>query len=457
LYRIKQSEDVDEVVAYLPIHVEYHSGVRADASPWVEMKCVYNSHKGGDSDRPAYCQQQTVFSWHGGEVIHKRVSEVLRLKGLYAEHPTMEADYDTTLEKYKACRGQYNEQFRVVGRIKNVTHRWYETDRQVTESKPGFVVNDESLVDHRPADFYHSNIYGDRKGHKKDSGVMAVPWHPFMFGFDMSQHASVWVHTDYCEPYTYLDIADKLVLPPEHAELVDAVVHDLGFVGKSDIVADKSAGTPVLCIGKPGIGKTLLAEVVSHRLKRPLYKINAGYLLGDENNRVKRVEDNLEIMLTRAERQKLIPLIDEGDVMIATRRADNLTQAAVVAAFLKTLEYFNGLLFLTSNRADIDDAVISRMAAVIVFKHPDHAARLAIWRIQNEAQGAKLSDALMKQLAAYECSGRDINRLLSLALRYERAGKGKADLHMFQRIAMFRGINMEDGAEPAPAKKGRKA
>ena len=42
-------------------------------------------------------------------------------------------------------------------------------------------------------------------------------------------------------------------------------------------------------------------------------------------------------------------LIDEADVYIK-RRDDNITMNAVVGVFLRVLEYFNGLLFLTTNR-----------------------------------------------------------------------------------------------------------
>lgn len=455
LYGFDQDDDGNEtIVAYLPIGTDYHSD-RNDR-PYVTLTCVYNGVSHSRDDKPEYNEKRKNFSWYGSEVTHRKVSEILRAEKLYAESDELNKEYDAITKRFNEVRRQHNELFRVVGFIEKCSGGWQDRTYWGTQAKPAMVVNDESMVKHRPSENAYSSIYVNRPGVDAKKGLCTVPWHPYMYGFDLGVHEEVWVHASLCQEFVYLDIADKLVLPDTHSELVDAVVHDLGFVGKSDIVGDKGAGTPVLSIGKPGEGKTLLAEVVSHRLRRPLYKLNAGYLLGDDNNRVANVEATLEAMLKRSERQKLIPLIDEADVMIAERSPDNLTQAAVVAAFLRTLEYFNGLLFLTSNRQGIDDAILSRMAAVIRFQPPTQEAREKIWRIQCEAQGAKLSAALIAELAKVECSGRDINRLLSLALRYERAGKAKLGYHLFERIAAYRGIDwpVMDGAAP-PKKRGK--
>ncbi len=444
LYQITQDGNGNNVtLAYIPISAEYHEQRREDGPPYVNMSLIFNGPDRGysSSNKPTYEEEKISVSWQGSQVTHKTVSDALRIHHLYPETELLEQAYDEQTERYHRFRHQTNEQFRVVGTIRLLGGSWRYAEKFATPLRPSFVVNDESMVKHQPSEFCHSQLLKAKS--VKDKAHKMVPFHPYMFAFDMGEHDDVWVHTDHCEEFVYMDIADKLVLPEAHSHLVDAVTHEMGHVGTSDIIGDKGAGTPVLSIGKPGIGKTLMAEVVSHRMKRPLYKINAGYLLGGESNRVTNVEKALKEMLLRCERQKLIPLIDECDVLIATRRADNLTQAAIVAAFLRVLEYFNGLLFLTSNRDDIDDAIISRMAAVIRFMLPDQAGRKRIWEIQNEAQGAKLPPKAISELSKLVCNGRDINRLLSLALRYQRIGS-KLDMDLFKRIAVFRGIEFED-------------
>ena len=49
------------------------------------------------------------------------------------------------------------------------------------------------------------------------------------------------------------------------------------------------------------------------------------------------------------------------------------------------LEYFNGLLFLTTNRVDdIDEAIVSRCIALIRFHPPQHDDRRRIWAVMSE-------------------------------------------------------------------------
>ena len=109
---------------------------------------------------------------------------------------------------------------------------------------------------------------------------------------------------------------------------------------RSDIVI-------VLCAGPAGLGKTLTSEVYSEIIRRPLYRVHSGQL----GLNVAEMEKALIDTLTRAQRWGAVLLIDEADVYIK-RRDDNIAANAVVGLFLRVLEYFNGLLFLTTNRVN---------------------------------------------------------------------------------------------------------
>ncbi len=86
-------------------------------------------------------------------------------------------------------------------------------------------------------------------------------------------------------------------------------------------------------------------------------------------------------VLTRAQRWGAVMLIDEADVYIKCRD-NNIAMNAVVGVFLRVLEYFNGLLFLTTNRVDdIDEAIVSRCIALIKYYPPDSDARRQIWQV----------------------------------------------------------------------------
>jgi len=68
------------------------------------------------------------------------------------------------------------------------------------------------------------------------------------------------------------------------------------------------------------------------------------------------MENALKVALMRAQRWGAVMLIEEADVYIK-RRDDDMTMKAVVGVFLRVLEYFSRLPFLTTHRIDdIDEA-----------------------------------------------------------------------------------------------------
>jgi SpoVK/Ycf46/Vps4 family AAA+-type ATPase len=152
----------------------------------------------------------------------------------------------------------------------------------------------------------------------------------------------------------------------------------------------------------------------------------------------------LKQALMRAQRWGAVMLIDEADVYIK-RRDDDMTMNAVVGVFLRVLEYFNGLLFLTTNRIDdIDEAIVSRCIALIKFHPPNGEARRKIWRVMTEQFGlvidAPLLDALVATFPA--TSGRDIKGLAKLVAKYCQYRKVPPTLDVFERCAIFRGIDL---------------
>lgn len=121
-----------------------------------------------------------------------------------------------------------------------------------------------------------------------------------------------------------------------------------------------------------------------------------------------------------------------------------MARNAVTAEFLRSLEYFSGLIFMTTNRSyDIDDAVLSRCAAVISFSTPTPQNAGRIWRMQAANFGEKLAEGLVEKLVATytTASGRDIKHLMRQSIRYaqKRTG-GVIDEEVVRKVAMFRGL-----------------
>ena len=136
-------------------------------------------------------------------------------------------------------------------------------------------------------------------------------------------------------------------------------------------------------------------------------------------------------------------LIDEADVFIR-ERGDDIQQNAIVAAFLQTLEYYSGLLFMTTNRSsDVDDAILSRCVAVVKYEHPEYESRRRIWAVLSQQMKIELSQELIDQLAEHfnkRVSGRDILKLLDLASRYAKIKNEPFTMDLFKRCAIFKGM-----------------
>jgi SpoVK/Ycf46/Vps4 family AAA+-type ATPase len=157
------------------------------------------------------------------------------------------------------------------------------------------------------------------------------------------------------------------------------------------------------------------------------------------------MERALKETLTRAQRWGAVMLIDEADVYIK-RRDDNIAANAVVGVFLRVLEYFNGLLFLTTNRVDdIDEAIVSRCIALIKYHPPELQDRRKIWKVMVEQFGLDVGDELIDKLAKIypEASGRDIKGLTKLVAKYCHHKSLTPDLDVFHRCCLFRGMAPE--------------
>ncbi|GMV67938.1 MAG: hypothetical protein AMXMBFR76_03770 [Pseudomonadota bacterium] len=272
-----------------------------------------------------------------------------------------------------------------------------------------------------------------------------MPVHPFILMFHLDLHHYVWVHVDDLTPYPYRpDLKTKLILPTEQTDLIDILTAEMDVL-MDDIVAGKSGGTTVLCAGPPGVGKTLTAEVYAEIIRRPLYRVHSGQL----GLNVAQMEQVLKDVLTRAQRWGAVMLIDEADVYIK-RRNDDMAMNAVVGVFLRVLEYFNGLLFLTTNRIDdIDEAIVSRCIALIKYSMPEREDRRRIWGVMTDqfelAVPALLLDALTDIFPS--ASGRDIKGLTKLVAKYCRHKQVAPTAAVFRRCAMFRGMDLETAVE----------
>ena len=101
-----------------------------------------------------------------------------------------------------------------------------------------------------------------------------------------------------------------------------------------------------------------------------------------------------------AERWKAILLLDEADIFLERRATRDIQRNGIVSIFLRRIEYFRGLLFLTTNRVgQIDDAFLSRVTVVLQYDHLTDETRKKIWNgffkklKQDSERKAKVKDS----------------------------------------------------------------
>ncbi|TQV94676.1 AAA family ATPase [Cordyceps javanica] len=154
--------------------------------------------------------------------------------------------------------------------------------------------------------------------------------------------------------------------------LMNLVKHHATAGGKDDdqvddIIQDKGKGLVILLYGPPGVGKTSTAETVALAAGKPLFPVS----VADVGTKAKYVESNLETIFDLATAWEAILLIDEADVFLESRSQNmgNVTERnALVSVFLRVLEYYQGILFLTTNQiAQFDVAVQSRIHVALKY------------------------------------------------------------------------------------------
>ncbi|KAK1675565.1 P-loop containing nucleoside triphosphate hydrolase protein [Colletotrichum godetiae] len=146
-----------------------------------------------------------------------------------------------------------------------------------------------------------------------------------------------------------------------------------------DIIQDKGKGLIVLLHGVPGVGKTSTAETVAAYYNKPLLPITCG----DLGMTPTEVESNLQAAFQMAQAWECVLLFDEADVFLAERIQDNIERNALVSVFLRVMEYYEGILFLTTNKVgSFDEAFKSRMSMALYYSPLTHEQTKKIWEVQ---------------------------------------------------------------------------
>ncbi|KAJ4404088.1 hypothetical protein N0V85_004951 [Neurospora sp. IMI 360204] len=169
------------------------------------------------------------------------------------------------------------------------------------------------------------------------------------------------------------DAINKLVMHEEKKKMIKALIHkysdakasdrgdddESSDAWKADFIDNKGEGQIFLLHGSPGVGKT--------------------YNVLPRTDEIK-MEKRLLNWFQLAEKWGAVMLIDEADVFLESRSTHDLKRNSLVSVFLRCVEYYRGVLFLTTNRVgQFDDAFMSRIHVVIHYRNLTTKDRRKIW------------------------------------------------------------------------------
>ena len=235
---------------------------------------------------------------------------------------------------------------------------------------------------------------------------------PFVRIFSLDMKTYMYVDVEDVISYAFDENAmSRLHLPEQMLSVLSRVFSTSVEKLFGDLINGKHGGVVILASGNPGVGKTLTAEIYAEHTERPLYVLE----LGELGTNAQEVETNLRKVFARVARWNAVLQFDECEIFL-TQRANDLERSAIVGIFLRLLDYYQGILFLTTNRCDVlDYAVLSRVMLKLEYPDLDPEARQIIWRHMFDAAELKLVDGSFKQLAETNMNGRQIRNMTRLA------------------------------------------
>ncbi|KAJ3526735.1 hypothetical protein NM208_g11042 [Fusarium decemcellulare] len=212
---------------------------------------------------------------------------------------------------------------------------------------------------------------------------------------------------------------DALILPDDLKQQILSLVrvHEDQSFSFDDLVKGKGRGMAFLLYGDPGVGKTLTAESVADYCKKPLLRLDAGTL----GTSAYSVEKGLKDAFNLAERWHALLLLDEADVYLEQRKSKNLVHNGIVSVFLRMLEYYHGILFLTTNRiTSFDRAFISRIHLAIHYPPLSQSSRRELLYTFLKQTSEESAEALgrrgvLEKIAEEKLNGRQIKNLVRTA------------------------------------------
>jgi hypothetical protein len=249
----------------------------------------------------------------------------------------------------------------------------------------------------------------------EDQLLLTVPW---VKGFVLKEKKWYSLAVNHIKPIIWNDAFSNLVLPHQEKDLLLAFAQSKiksSEIYFDDFVDGKGRGIIILLSGSPGVGKTLTAESIAEKMQVPLYTLSAGEI----GIMPTTVESEISSALEKCTMWNAILLLDEADVFLEKRELNSLKRNELVSIFLRLLEYYEGMMFLTTNRVStIDPAFESRIDVSIDYPNLTPELRLQIWEnflYRDEEVKAAIGKEELEPISKLALNGRQIKSAVKTA------------------------------------------
>ncbi|KAI0540401.1 P-loop containing nucleoside triphosphate hydrolase protein [Xylaria digitata] len=411
--------------------------------PYFEVHCTYTDHNGKDVGVAASITR-LIQKQHFGADNPANITELPIFPRKYIHGDTLDAEYEKRGEaclKFRGCSTQSYDG--LAEYLKDPPWSWWDYDMATADpiwlpyTETGRVVIDKATFQEDHASKTPGIV-------RAEPEPMFCP--PFVIGYSLAKKEWCRFLVTNLSPVKWKDDAwDKLILEEEQKLVLQALVTSHSYPENArDQPEQKGKGLVVLLHGSPGSGKTLSAESSAELTHRALISTSMASLDTERMSFI--FERNLRRLLQYATLWKAIVLLDEADVFLEMReeKAGNAERNALVAVFLRELEYFSGIIFLTTNRVETFDwAMKSRIHLALGFSQPDAPIQRQMWTqaletVPREDLGIEDISHAANILAKRNLNGREIYNTLNTARTIATFERKKLLLEHLEKVLKVR-------------------
>jgi len=265
--------------------------------------------------------------------------------------------------------------------------------------------------------FYKENILlleEVKEGEPKMSGKLILPGeivHLLCFGEKLKPKFGI--NFPAKEVSTLMEWSDLIVNETIHTQINQLklwIKHHKTLLNEWGMNKTILPGFRSLFYGPSGTGKTLTATLLGKEFNRAVYRIDLSQIV---SKYIGETEKNLEKIFNQAENKDWILLFDEADALFgkrtSTKSSNDRYANQEVSYLIQRVEWFNGLVILTSNfKNNIDDAFLRRFNSIIKFSKPTVEERIKLWT-NSKPKNIEIDKQLIVQIATnYELTGAQI-------------------------------------------------